>query len=215
MSRLLRLCVIYPALAVMLAGLPAASQAQRAVDPPRPVPNRPATQPAAQPGARPTPANPAAQQQPRQASANQRVVYVKREGAPLKAGVDRTSPDVRMLRMGEPLTVLQTGDTRLQVRANDGATGYVATLNVSDTPPARSGGGAGRILVADNMGPAERGNVSAARGLSPMAEKKARESNDPANEKAVEEVKRMERLSTSISAAEIDQFLKEGDVRPQ
>jgi len=185
--------------AILLLGTQGAP-AQRAVD--RPTQR---TQPAAQPPRAPA-AAPAAGQR---AAASLGTAYAKRAGVEVKRTTERTSPNVATLKSGEAVTVLLKDGARLKVRTAGGAEGFVAALNIASTPPAQTGSRSG-IIIADNMSPGERQNVSSVRGLSPMAKEYALAAQLP--EKATRDVEKMEANGKSVSASALSTFLKEGQV---
>lgn len=138
-------------------------------------------------------------------------VYAKRDGAEVRAGTDRQAALVEELRQGDELTVLATEGVRLRVRTPAGNEGYIARLHVTDERPRtqtrRPGFG-----VQDTMGPSERADVAAIRGLNPVAEEYAASENVP--REVVDDIRRMETLSASITDSELNAFLTEGGVTP-
>lgn len=155
----------------------------------------------------PTP-RPVATQRP----AGVRVVYVMRADAVLKQSEDRLSPVVAKLKQGDALQVVQEAPGRLKVKTSSGQTGFISTLNVSDVPPA-SERQRPNIVLGGDIGAGERSSTTTIRGLSPVSEKVAERDKLP--EAAVKDARKMEEISSSISNAELDSFLKEGGVSPE
>ncbi len=106
------------------------------------------------------------------------IVYTRRDGSVVRRGEDRTSPAVAELDAGVRLEVLARETGRLRVRTADGREGYISPLHVtSDAPrPERQRRG---IVLSDDLGPGERADVTAIRGLSPVSEEYAAEAAVP------------------------------------
>lgn len=137
------------------------------------------------------------------------VLWVKRSGAELKAGPRSRDEVIAELNKGDQLEVLSKRGTKYQVRTADGKEGYLSRLQITDKKPKSSLGGV-TLVTTDDVGPEERSNVRAIRGLTPAAEEYAETADVPPE--AVESVIKMEKVSESISDKEVKNFLKEGGV---
>lgn len=139
------------------------------------------------------------------------VVYAKRDGTTLTSTASRTASEVETVNEGAPLTVQATERAYYQVKTESGKTGWVARFSVTEDEPKTSLGSV-RILKSGNMGPQERSNVSAIRGLNPVAETYAEDKEVPPE--AVEDAKKMEKFGSSVMNSDLDRFLKEGGIQP-
>ncbi len=136
-------------------------------------------------------------------------VYTRRDGVTIRRGEDRTAPTLVELDAGAALEVLARETGWLQVRTPAGDTGYVSPLHVTtDRPePQRQRRG---IVLADDLGPGERADVTAIRGLSPVSEEYAADAAIPSE--IVRQVEQMEERGEAVTQSRIDQFLREGGI---
>lgn len=137
-------------------------------------------------------------------------VYAKRANVTLKEGTSPSAADVAEVNQGTALTVLETSGPRLRVRTPDGTEGWVVKLQVTDAAPAT---GRRRSLLVDDLGPGERQDLSAVRGLSPTAEEYAAATQAPGQ--AIADARRMEQITESVTPGQVDTFLAEGGIKPQ
>lgn len=138
-------------------------------------------------------------------------VYAKRDAVELRSGPRRGDEVVMTLEQGAALTIIGSRGAQLNVRAGQqGVEGWVSRLNTTPDKP-RSGLGGVRILKSDDLGPRERSNVSAIRGLQEMAVDYAGAEDVP--KEAVDDVKRMEAIALTIDEKDLDKFLAEGGVQ--
>ncbi|MBI1291897.1 hypothetical protein GC173_11740 [bacterium] len=135
-------------------------------------------------------------------------VYVKRATAELRKGPSASDSVVATLKQGEALTVVAAEPARLKVKTATGLEGFITRINVSDSKP--SGVSGGQLIVASNTSTTTGANAASIRGLSPMAEKYAKDLK--ISEDAVEDVKKMEKVGDQISPAQVASFAREGGV---
>ncbi len=137
-------------------------------------------------------------------------VYAKRANVTLKEETSPSAADVAEVDQGTALTVLETSGPRLRVRTPDGKEGWVVKLQVTDAAPATA---RRRSLLVDDLGPGERQDLSAVRGLSPTAEEYAAATQAPGQ--AIADARRMEQITEALTPADVDAFLAAGGIEPQ
>lgn len=146
------------------------------------------------------------------ANQSEGTVYARRDGSAVRAGAARTSATIGEYNAGTPFAVLAREPGRLQVRTPDGSVGYISPLNVTDEAPRQQRSSRG-IFVSDDLGPGERADVTAIRGLSPVSEQYATDAAIP--DEVVAQVRAMEQRGEGITDAEVDRFMDEGGIIPQ
>lgn len=137
--------------------------------------------------------------------------YIKRGGVELKSTAVRTSPTVATLKQGEKVTILAKDAAQVKVQTSAGKTGFVSSLNVSNTAVAAPGGK--QVALSDNTAPSAQSNVRSMRGLEPLSKEYAVEKQLP--EKAVKDAEQMEQTAKDITDSELESFATSGGVIPQ
>ncbi|MEO8376332.1 MAG: SH3 domain-containing protein [Candidatus Sumerlaeota bacterium] len=141
------------------------------------------------------------------------IMYIKSADTVVRQATTLSSPAVAKLQPGDQVTVSERGTLQWKVRTTSGVTGYVSKLNLSDVPPAAKSGGRGLPIEIASSGPSDRDNINVQRGLSAETKGAAKQSNLP--EEAIEDATTMEQTAAKFSNADLDLFLKEGQVFAQ
>lgn len=135
-------------------------------------------------------------------------LYVKKSGTKLQASDSAKSKVIATLSQGTPVRVVKKAKRFYQVSAG-GRTGWVFKFKLTAKAPAKSGG-EGDLLGAlggrQKIAAREASSGSSIRGLSPIAEKHAK--NKGISEEDIQAVKQMEAFR--INPKELEKFLKEG-----
>ncbi len=144
------------------------------------------------------------------ATAFAETLYVKKSGTKLQAADSPKSDVLATLNAGTPVNVLQRGKRFFQVSAA-GKKGWIFKFKLTAKAPQASGGD-GDLLGAlggrQKIAARESSSGSSIRGLSPMAEERAKNKGTP--EANIRAVKQMENFK--VSAEELDRFLEQGSL---
>jgi hypothetical protein len=139
------------------------------------------------------------------------VAYVKVADAPLREGDRLGGPTLATLALGTPVQVLEMDRLRARVRTQAGLVGWITLRQIQEKPPAAGSSGLG-AWVREDRSADELGTAASGRGLSEAAIELARTNNiSPA---VVDSLRRQEDLAASISARDIDAFMREGGLNP-
>ncbi len=134
-------------------------------------------------------------------------LYVKKSGTKLQAADSPKSDVLAKLDAGTPVEVLQRGKKFFQVSAA-GKKGWIFKFKLTAKAPAAGGGDdlLGALGGRQKIAARESSSGSSIRGLSPIAEKRAKSKGSP--EANIRAVKQMEAFK--VSAEELDRFLQQG-----
>jgi uncharacterized protein YgiM (DUF1202 family) len=145
-------------------------------------------------------------------AAAQGTMWVSSAGARIQEEPSASSETLGSLNIGDEVTVLAQEDRWYQVKAPNGAVGWMYRGRLSDTRPQKEAKDSDMGLFAglggSGMSVDEADTSRSVRGLSPETEAYARRKGTPEQyRRALEEV-----LAPKVTPQQLEQFLKQGQI---